>query len=85
MLAEKYYRATGEDVPVYPVYYSVKKHIMVIAKPMFVQDFVKEGLDRYQIAEKYCQAVNALYFEYVADKTEAQVDEKTETQTKTEK
>ncbi|MBQ4268518.1 MAG: hypothetical protein IJB97_02580 [Clostridia bacterium] len=75
MLAEKYYRSTGEDVPVYPVYYSIKKRIMVIGKPMYVQDMVKEGLDRYQIAEKYCQAVNALYFEYVADKAE----EKTET------
>lgn len=76
MLAEKYYRATGEDVPVYPVYYSIKKRIMIIGKPMYVQDMVKEGLDRYQIAEKYCQAVNALYFEYVADKAE----EKTETE-----
>ncbi|MBQ7879739.1 MAG: hypothetical protein IJ317_03720 [Clostridia bacterium] len=76
MLAEKYYRATGEDVPVYPVYYSIKKRIMIIGKPMFVQDMVKEGLDRYQIAEKYCQAVNALYFEYVADKTEEQTENK---------
>ena len=76
MLAEKYYRATGEDVPVYPVYYSIKKRIMIIGKPMFVQDMVKEGLNRYQIAEKYCQAVNALYFEYVADKTEEQTENK---------
>lgn len=76
MLAEKYYRATGEDVPVYPVYYSIKKRIMIIGKPMFVQDMVKEGLNRYQIAEKYCQAVNALYFEYVADKTEGQTENK---------
>lgn len=65
MLAEKYYRATGEDVPVYPVYYSVKKRFMVIDKPMYVQDFVKAGLDRYQIAEKFCEKVNQLYFDYV--------------------
>lgn len=65
MLAEKYYRATGEDLPVYPVYYSIKKHIMVIDKPLFVQDMVKQGLDRYQIAEKFCEKVNSLYYQYV--------------------
>ncbi|MBQ3221799.1 MAG: 1-acyl-sn-glycerol-3-phosphate acyltransferase [Clostridia bacterium] len=65
MLAEKYYRATGEDVPVYPVYYSVKKHLLVIGKPLQVQEFVKQGLDRYQIAQKFCEAVNQLYFDHV--------------------
>ncbi|MBQ8446200.1 MAG: hypothetical protein IJX31_00305 [Clostridia bacterium] len=65
MLAEKYYRQKGEDVPVYPVYYSIKKRIMVIGKPLYVQDMVKEGLDRYQIAQRYCDAVNQLYFDYV--------------------
>ena len=68
MLAEKYFRATGEDVPVYPVYYSIKKRIMVIGKPLFVQDFAKQGMDRYQIAEKFCGAVNQLYYDYVQDK-----------------
>ena len=68
MLAEKYYRATKEDLPVYPVYYCVRKRIMVIGKPLYVQDFVKEGLDRYQIAARYCDAVNALYYEYVEPK-----------------
>ena len=68
MLAEKYFRATGEDVPVYPVYYSIKKRIMVIGKPLYVQDMVKEGLDRYQIAERFCGAVNQLYFDYVEKK-----------------
>ncbi len=68
MLAEKYYRATKEDVPVYPVYYSIKKRIMVIGKPLYVQEFVKEGLDRYQIAERFCGEVNRLYFDYVENK-----------------
>ena len=45
--------------------YSVKKHIMAIGKPLFVQDMVKEGLDKYQIADRYCQAVNKLYHDYV--------------------
>ncbi len=70
MLAEKYYRQKGEDVPVYPVYYSIKKRIMVIGQPMYVQDMVKEGLDRYQIAQRYCDAVNQLYFDYVQNAPE---------------
>ncbi len=67
MLAEKYFRAEGVDLPVYPVYYSIPKRFMVIGKPLYVQDFVKEGLDRYQIAAKYCEAVNELYFDYVKE------------------
>ena len=50
MLAEKYYRANGIDLPIYPCYYDVKKRIMIIDKPMYVQDMVKEGLNReYEI------------------------------------
>ena len=78
MLAEKYFRATGEDLPVYPTYFSIKKHILVIGKPIFVQDLVKEGLTREEIAQKYCDAVNALYFEYVAEKEEKPQEEQTE-------
>ena len=68
MLAEKYYRATKEDLPVYPVYYSIKKRVMIIGRPLYVQDMVKEGLDRYQIAEKFCGEVNQLYFDYVQNR-----------------
>ena len=32
---------------------------------MFVQDFVKQGLNRYQIAEIFKDKVNDLYFKYV--------------------
>lgn len=70
MLSEKYYRATGEDLPVYPVYYSIKKRIMVIGKPLYVQDLVKEGMDRYQIAERFKNEVNQLYFDYIQEKSE---------------
>ncbi len=72
MLAEKYYRAKGEDVPVYPSYYHLKKRILVIGKPMYVQDYVKQGKDRYEIAQIFCDAVNALYFEYVQNAPEVQ-------------
>ncbi len=70
MLAEKYYRQKGEDLPIYPVHYSIKKRIMVIGKPLYVQDMVKEGLDRYQIAQRYCEAINQLYFDHVQNAPE---------------
>jgi hypothetical protein len=65
MLAQHYFAVKGEDIPVYPGYISVSKHIIVIDKPMFVQDFVKQGLNRYQIAEIFKDKVNDLYFKYV--------------------
>lgn len=68
MLAEKYYKEYGVDLPIYPVYYSIKKRIMIIDKPMYVQDYVKQGMNRNEIAKIYCDAVNRLYYEYVEKK-----------------
>ena len=65
MIAENYYRKTGIDIPVYPTYYSLKKRIMVINKPLYVQDLIKQGLNREQIAEKFRLEVNQLYYDYV--------------------
>lgn len=60
-LAECYYKKTGKDVPVYPVYFHHKKKVMAIGAPLCVQDFVRQGLGRTQIAEEYRKAVNHLY------------------------
>jgi hypothetical protein len=68
ILSEKYYKETGIDLPIYPVYYSVKKRIMVIDKPLYVQDYIKLGMKRNEITQVYCDAVNKLYFEYVEKK-----------------
>jgi len=65
MLAETYYKKTGEDVPVYPVYYSKKHKKIVIGKPLQVQELAKEGMDRYQIAERFKDEVNGLYHEHI--------------------
>ena len=61
MLAEQYYKKTGEDVPVFPMYYGRKKKKIVVGKPLYVQDLVKQGLKRDEIAEKFRLEVNALY------------------------
>ncbi len=68
MLAEKYYRTTGEDVPVITAYYCIRKKILIIDKPTYIQDYVKQGLDKYQIADKYRERMNQLYYEYVENK-----------------
>ena len=68
MLAEKYFKDYGVDLPIYPVYYSVKKRIMVIDKPMYVQEYVKQGLKRDEICKIFCDAVNRLYYDYVENK-----------------
>lgn len=65
MLADRYYKKHGIDLPVYPIYYSRKKNKMVIGHPLYVQDFVKQGLNRYQIADEYCKVMNQLYFDYI--------------------
>lgn len=64
MLSELYYKKHKEDLPIYPIYYSHKLRKMVIGHPLYVQDFVKQGLNRDEIAEKYKIAVNDLYYKY---------------------
>ena len=61
MLSEQYYKKTGEDLPVFPAYYGRKKKKIVVGKPLYVQDFVKQGLNRNEIAEKFRLEVNKLY------------------------
>ncbi|MBQ8885765.1 MAG: hypothetical protein IJY62_05315 [Clostridia bacterium] len=64
MLAQQYYKKTGEDVPVFPMYWGRKGNKIVVGKPLYVQDFVKEGLNREEIAEQFRLAVNGLYYKY---------------------
>ena len=64
MLAQQYYKTTGEDLPVFPVYYGRKKKKIVVGTPLYVQDFVNQGLDREEIAEKFRLEVNQLYYDH---------------------
>lgn len=68
MLAERYYKKTGEDVPVIPVYYSSKHKKIMIGKPLYVQELMKEGLDRQGVADRFKDEINALYKAYFKDK-----------------
>ena len=64
MLADMYYKKSGEDLPVFPVYYGRKKKKIVVGKPLYVQDLVKQGLSRDEIAEKFRLEVNKLYSDH---------------------
>ena len=68
MLAQQYYKKTGEDLPTFPAYYGRKKKKIVVGKPLYVQDFVKQGLNREEIAEQYRLAVNQLYYDHFQEK-----------------
>ena len=67
MLAEQYFKKTGEDVPVFPVYYGKKKKKIVVGKPISIQELLKEGLDRYQVADRCKDIVNNLYRNHFKD------------------
>lgn len=67
MLSIQYYRKHDVDLPIFPVYYSHKKRKMIIAKPLYVQDFIKQGYDRYKIADIFKDEVNKLFYTYIKD------------------
>ena len=61
MLAEQYYKKTGDGLTVFPVYYGRKKKKIVVGKPLYIQPMVKVGFDRTQIADRCMCEVNKLY------------------------
>ena len=67
MLAESYYKRTGRDVPIYPVYYHSGCNKMVIGRPRHAHKLKEEGLDRNAVAELFRQDVNALLNDYIKE------------------
>ena len=68
MLSEQYYKKTGVDLPVFPMYYSQKKDKIVVGKPLYLQEYVKQGMKRDEIADVGRRAVNQLYYDYFQEK-----------------
>lgn len=60
-LAEQYYNRTGEDVPVVPAYYHKRSKKIIVYPPLSVQALKKEGLDRYQIADRVKERINDIF------------------------
>lgn len=63
-LAERYNKThEGEDVDICPMYYSPRKHKIVIGKCSKFSNY--ENMTRDQIAEDFRKQVNDLYYEYI--------------------
>ena len=61
LLSLQYYKKTNEDLPIYPIYYHKKKKVIIVGKPLFVQELISRGMNREQIAELFCNEVNNLF------------------------
>lgn len=60
-LSMLYHKKNNHDLPIYPVYFSSKHKTLLIDKPRYIQDFIKEGLSRDEIAEWFKNHTNELY------------------------
>ena len=65
ILADQYFKRTGVDLPVYPVYYYAKSKKLFVGKPQFIQELFNKGLDRNALAEHFKNEVNNLYLNYL--------------------
>lgn len=59
-LAMDYFQEYQIDIPIYPVYYHKKENAILIERPIYIQDYVKMGFRREQIAETLKNKVNAM-------------------------
>ena len=64
VLSETYYKKTGIDLPIVPVYYHKKSKKIVVGKCSYVQKLKQEGLSREEMCEFYKQQINNLYYKY---------------------
>ena len=64
-LAESYFKKTGEDIPIYPVYYHLKKRKLVIGEAEYLQKLKGKIKSKKEMAEYFLHKVNGLCLEYV--------------------
>lgn len=65
VLAERYAKIYGEEIPIYPIYYHKGKAKMVIGKPHTLDEFKDRNLTRNQIADEFCKITNQLFTDYI--------------------
>ena len=68
MLWQHYFRKTGEDLPVIPVYYHKRSRKIVVGKPQSVKSLFDSGLNRDEIAEHFKDEINFLFREHFKNK-----------------
>lgn len=89
MLAEQYFRKTGEDLPIVPVHYQKKTGELLIGYPLYIQELkasVEGGLNKQQVADIFKDEINALYRKYIlGDETAVLLGEQRAARIKAEK
>ncbi len=65
MLSKVYYKKFNIDLPVYPIYISKKKKLIIIEKPIYINKLINDGLSLKDIADKAKNITNKMYLKYV--------------------
>lgn len=60
-LSFDYFKTYQIDLPVYPIYYNQKSNAILIEKPHYLQEDLKKGFRRDQIAEKFKNLANDMH------------------------
>jgi hypothetical protein len=68
MLSKLYFKKTNKDLPVYPIYISKKKKIIIVGKPLFINEMLNQNFTLEEIAEKAKNITNELYDNYIKNK-----------------
>ena len=61
-----YYKQTGEDLPVYSVYYSRKQNKFIVDEPMKVNAMLSEGMTENEVSAVFLAKNHAMYDEFFA-------------------
>ena len=65
-LSRLYFKKTGEDLPVYNVYYSRKQNKFIVGEPLKVNEMLSEGMTAEEVSAVFLAKHNAMYDEFIA-------------------
>lgn len=66
VLAERYRKLRGENIPIYPIYYHKRLNKMVVGAPHTLDEFKDRNLTRNEIANEFCKITNQLFADHIA-------------------
>ena len=65
-LSNLYYKRTGEDLPVYTVYYSREQSKFIVDEPLKVNAMLSQGMTWDEVSDVFLAKSHAMYDEFVA-------------------
>ncbi len=65
MMAKKYYQHAEVDLPIYPMYYGKKIAKMVVGKPLYVNQLLRDGYSDDEINTMFLKECQRIYHEYI--------------------